>query len=99
LVLAYLRQELDQWRGRAERLDQPDRPAEERVELLFTALAASVDDTSFYGCPFINAVIDRPEDPAIGQVVADYRRAFTQHRGTLTGAPANDLLVGHPQLL
>ena len=99
LVLAYLRQELDLWRRRAELLDRPDRPAGERVGLLFSALAGSVDDGTFHGCPFTNAVIERPDDPAVGQVVADYRQAFARHLGALTGAPAEDPLVGHLMLL
>ncbi len=85
LVLAYLRQELDLWRRRAELLDRPERPAGERVGLLFDALAGSVDDGTFHGCPFTNAVIERPDDPAVGQVVTDYRQAFARHLGALTG--------------
>lgn len=99
LVLAYLHEELELWRRRAELLDRPNQPAGERVGLLFSALAGSVDDGTFHGCPFTNAVIERPEDPAVSQVVAEYRQALTRHLGALTGAPVEDPLVSHLLLL
>lgn len=99
LVLAYLRQELELWRCDAERSDEPDRPAEERVGLLFDKLAASVDDQSFHGCPFTAAVVERPEDRAIGEVVTDYRQAFARHLGALIASPTDDPVVAHLQLL
>lgn len=99
LVLAYLRHELAQWRRRAELLDRPDRPAAERVGLLFSELADSVDNGSFHGCPFTNATIERPDDPEVGQVVADYRQDFARHWGALTQTTADDPLVGHLMLL
>lgn len=33
---------------------------------------------------------ERPEDPAVGQVVAEYRQALARHLGALTGGPAED---------
>lgn len=99
LVVAYLRHELDLWRTRSEPLDRPDLPAAQRVGLLFDALAGSVGDGSFHGCPFTNAMIERPDDAAVGQVVADYRQALAEHVGALAGAPADGPLAGHLVLL
>lgn len=99
LVVAYLRYELDLWRRRTELLDRPDLPTAGRVGLFFDRLAGSVGDGSFHGCPFTNAMVERPDDAAVGQVVADYRQALAEHLGSLAGAPADSALTGHLVLL
>lgn len=99
LVLAYLREELDLWGRSVQLLDRPQKPADERVGLLFSALADSVKDGSFHGCPFTNATIELPDDVSVGGVVAEYRQAFLARLGELTGQRPQDPLVAHLMLL
>jgi len=97
LIAAYLDRRLLRWMLEARRTDVPSSSAEERVGRFFDMLQSSVEADDFRGCPFTNAVVEKPRSGPIGAVVRQYRRDLVAHvTGMLTGpgaAERADLIV------
>lgn len=94
LVLAYLERERDTWLAGAQLAYDPATDPVTRIENMFEGVAAAVRDGSFHGCPFTNAVIERPDDAEVRAVVDDYIRRLRVHIATLIDAPASSAVVG-----
>ena len=93
LIMAYLQEQKIKWQAGVEALDRPDSSASERVAAMFAGLADSVDQGRYYGCPFTNAAIERPEDPEIRALIADYLQAECDHVAFLLGEHNTPTLV------
>lgn len=94
LVLAYLERERDAWLAGAQLAYDPAVDAATRLERMFGTVAAAVRDGSFHGCPFTNAVIERPDDAEVRASVDDYTRRLRVHIATLIDEEASDAVVG-----
>ncbi len=99
LVAAYLRGQEEAWKRKAEAVDSPMASAPERIALMFSVVADAVIDGTFHGCPFTNAVVERPHDEVIRDIVKDYRRTVAKHIGHLLGARADDHIVSQVMVL
>lgn len=93
LLLAYLERERDGWLANAMNIDDPGVSAGDRVELLFGSIGVAVRSGTFHGCPFTNAVIERPDDAEVQAVVEDHNRQLSEHIADLIGRPASDRVV------
>lgn len=99
LVAAYLRGESETWQVAAQRVDDPAAGATERVALMFTIPSSAIEAHTFHGCPFTNAMVERPHDAAIAQIVLDYRHTMSAHVGGLIGAAPADPIVAQVVVL
>lgn len=93
LVIAYLDAEKEAWQAGAEAGDDASLPSAERVAAIFSSVARAVDAGTFHGCPFTNAVIERPKDEEIRAVIRDYRRAVADHLRMILGVASSPALV------
>ena len=93
LVVAYLEQELQGWVENAGALDDPLKPARDRVVALFDAIARSVESHTFHGCPFTNAVIELPECAAVRLVAVRYRDVVRAHFADLAAKDLSSATV------
>ncbi|WP_084622242.1 TetR/AcrR family transcriptional regulator [Demequina oxidasica] len=99
LVAAYLRGEANGWHEAATGVDDSSKSPVERVALMFTIPATAIATDSFHGCPFTNAMVERPADPAIAEIVGDYRRVMAEHVADLIGAKTTDTVVAQVVVL
>lgn len=99
LVAAYLRGQEDAWKRKAEAVDSPSASAPERVALMFSVVANAVINGTFHGCPFTNAVVERPNDEVIREIVKGYRHTVAEHIGDLLGTHADDRIVAQVMVL
>lgn len=99
LVAAYLRGEEDAWREDALAVDNPTASAPERVALMFSIVTTAVINGTFHGCPFTNAMVERPHDAAIREIVKDYRGTVARHLAELLSAKATDPIVAQVMVL
>lgn len=99
LVVAVLEALLADWVTAAEDVDDPEATAAERVGLLFDALADSVRQGRFRGCPFSNAITELPSSRKVRRVAERYRAAQLAHVGALVGRGPDDPLCHHIVLL
>ena len=99
LVVAYLEQELQCWVENSSALDDPRKPARDRVAALFEAIARAVESHTFYGCPFTNAVIELPECAAVRLVAVRYRDVVRTHIAGLAGKDVSSTTVSGLALL
>ncbi|WP_430867669.1 TetR/AcrR family transcriptional regulator [Demequina aurantiaca] len=99
LVAAYLRGESESWHVAAKLVDEPTLSATARVTLMFTIPSSAIAAGSFHGCPFTNAMVERPQDTAIGEIVSDYRRTMAEHVGGLIGSDPTDPIVAQLMVL
>ncbi len=90
LVAAYLERRLEAWILAARTADDPSLSATERVDRLFDLLERGVRSPDFKGCPFTNAVVERPNIPTVREVVRRYRGALTEHISTISGLEISD---------
>ena len=90
LVAAYLENRLDAWIRSARAVDDLSLPASERVDRLFALLERGVRAPDFKGCPFTNAVVERPNIPTVRDVVRRYRDALSEHISTIAGLESSD---------
>ena len=93
LVIAYLQTQKTGWQSSVEAVDQPTSSSAERIEAMFAMLADAVDQGTFYGCPFTNAAIERPDDPEIRELIAAYRHTVGDHISLLLGEHSSPSLV------
>lgn len=93
LVLAYLERERDEWQRAVDASDDPALDAAARVDALFEGIATSVRAGTFHGCPFTNAVIERPDDAEVRAVVEAYCDRLRLHLADVTGEDSASELV------
>ncbi len=90
LVAAYLERRLEDWILSVRAVDDPSLSAPERVEHLFDLLEQGVRAPDFKGCPFTNAVVERPNIASVREVVHRYRSALNEHISTISGLEISD---------
>ena len=93
LVVAYLEREEAIWRVSSAARDDPEADPTERLAMFFDGISTDVIAGTFHGCPFMNAAIERPDDPEIHRVIAHYRAELAAHIAALIGAAAPSSLV------
>lgn len=93
LVLAYLQRERDAWQRSATASDDPTLDAGARLDALFSGVVHSVQAGTFYGCPFTNAIIERPDDAEVRAAVDGYCDQLRQHLAAITGESPTSALV------
>ncbi len=93
LVVAYLQQEEAAWKAASESRDDPRANATERLRIFFDGISVDVLAGTFHGCPFMNAAIERPDDPGVSQVIAHYREALASHIAQLLGEDGSSTVV------
>lgn len=93
IVAAYLETELARWREAAADADSQSARADVRVGAFFDALARSIEDRTFVGCPFTNAVVEQPDCAPVREIARRYRQELHEHVGRLLGRSASDDLV------
>jgi AcrR family transcriptional regulator len=77
LVVSYLQRRSDRWRSFLEaELAKDPGSAAERIDLIFTLLAAGCADPTFRGCPFINAAAEFPDPSHPARKVVDAHRTW-----------------------
>lgn len=93
LVLAYLQRERDDWEQSATARDDPKLDAGARLDTFFSGVIHSVHAGTFHGCPFTNAIIERPEDAEVRAAVDGYCEQLRQHLAAITGESPTSTLV------
>lgn len=99
IVAAYLETELARWRGAAADADSQSAGADVKVGAFFDALARSIEDSTFVGCPFTNAVVEQPDCAPVREIARRYRQELHEHVGLLLGRDASDDLVARIVIL
>ncbi|HUW79085.1 MAG TPA: TetR/AcrR family transcriptional regulator [Candidatus Nanopelagicaceae bacterium] len=90
LIAAYLEQRLESWIVSVRAVDDATLPTFERVDRLFALLERGVRSPDFKGCPFTNAVVERPTIATVREVVRRYRGVLTEHIATISGLKISD---------
>jgi AcrR family transcriptional regulator len=93
LVVAVLEAQLADWRSQAESADDPGAGPAQRVARLFDALAASVRQGEFRGCPFSNALTELPSSRSVRAVAERYRAEQLAHVAELLATEPTDATV------
>lgn len=93
LVLAYLQRERDDWQRSATASDDLTLDAGARLDALFSGVVDSVHAGTFHGCPFTNAIIERPDDAEVRAAVDGYCDQLRQHLAVITGENPTSALV------
>jgi AcrR family transcriptional regulator len=93
LVVAVLEAQLADWRAVVQAADDPSVPPAERVARLFDALAASVRQGEFRGCPFSNALTELPASRSVRAVAERYRAEQLAHVAELLATDPTDATV------
>lgn len=93
LLLAYLQREREIWHAGAIIADDSAASAAVRLDRMFQGVADSVLAGTFHGCPFTNAIIERPHDREVRIAVDDYCDKLRQHIADITGnAPSSPVV-------
>ncbi len=93
LVVAYLQREETIWKTASAARDDLEAFPTARLAIFFDGISTDVIAGTFHGCPFMNAAIERPEDPEIHRVITHYRGELALHIAALIGADASSSLV------
>ena len=99
LVVAYLQQEEATWKVASDTRDDPRASTTERLRSFFDGISVDVLAGTFHGCPFMNAAIERPDEPGVGQVIAHYREALASHIAHLLGEGGSSTVVDKVMVL
>lgn len=93
LLLAYLARERANWESGALAADDPGAGAADRLNRMFESVVDAVRAGTFHGCPFTNAVIERPHDVDVRASVDDYSERLRRHIAEILGAESSSLKV------
>jgi AcrR family transcriptional regulator len=93
LVVAVLEAQLAQWQTEVRATDDAEAQPCERVARLFDALATSVTQGEFRGCPFSNALTEFPGSRPVRAVAERYRAQQLAHVARLLGGRPTDVTV------